>query len=133
MLGRAPRSGSRIEQYGGRSGRAVVQAVNGTLYEVAADGNLRPLAVGQDLPDGVEVRTAKDSDAMLQLRDGSVSRAARALRLFDVRDGNRPDGPARAAAALSSRRPSGGRGISMSPPPTARWPSPARCSAWSPA
>jgi hypothetical protein len=60
-----------MRQYGGQSGRAVVQAVNGTLYEVAADGNLRPLAVGGDLPDGVEIRTAKDSDAMLRLRDGS--------------------------------------------------------------
>jgi hypothetical protein len=61
-----------MNQYGGHSGRAIVQAVNGTLYEVSADGNLRPLATGQDLPDGVEVRTAKDSDAMLQLRDGST-------------------------------------------------------------
>ncbi len=61
-----------VGQYGGGSGRALVQAVNGTLYEVAADGNLRPLAVGGDLRDGVEVRTARDSDAMLQLRDGSV-------------------------------------------------------------
>jgi hypothetical protein len=61
-----------VDQYGGRSGRAFVQTVNGTLYEVTAEGNLRSLASGQELPDGVEVRTAKDSDAMLQLRDGSV-------------------------------------------------------------
>ena len=27
---------------------------------------------GQDLPDGIEIRTAKDSDAMLQLKDGSI-------------------------------------------------------------
>jgi hypothetical protein len=31
-----------------------------------------PLAQGRDLPDNVEIRTAKDSDAMLQLRDGSI-------------------------------------------------------------
>ena len=30
------------------------------------------LAAGQELPDGVEIRTAKDSDAMLQLKDGSI-------------------------------------------------------------
>src|SRR5262245_16496272 len=51
--------------------RAVVQTVNGALYEISSAG-IRPLAVGQELADGVEVRTAKDSSAMLQLRDGSV-------------------------------------------------------------
>jgi hypothetical protein len=56
---------------GARTGRAIVQTVNGSLYEITADG-IRPLAAGQPLPDGVEIRTAKDSDAMLQLRDGSV-------------------------------------------------------------
>jgi ferric-dicitrate binding protein FerR (iron transport regulator) len=45
--------------------------VNGSLYEISSTG-IRPLAAGQDLADGVEVRTAKDSSAMLQLRDGSV-------------------------------------------------------------
>ncbi len=53
------------------AGRAIVQTVNGSLYEITAEG-IRPLAAGQPLPDGVEVRTAKDSDAMLQLRDGSI-------------------------------------------------------------
>ena len=60
-----------IDQFGTRTGRAIVQTVNGTLYEVSAAG-IHPLLAGQDLPDGVELRTAKDSDAMLQLRDGSV-------------------------------------------------------------
>lgn len=60
-----------VDRFGNHTGRAIVQAVNGTLYEVSAAG-IRPLAVNQELPDGVEVRTAKDSDAMLQLRDGSV-------------------------------------------------------------
>ena len=60
-----------VDQYGNRTGRAIVQAVNGTLYEILPTG-IQVLAAGQDLPDGVEVRTAKDSDAMLQLKDGSV-------------------------------------------------------------
>ena len=60
-----------VDQYGARTGRAIVQSVNGTLYEVSAAG-IRPLAPGQALPDGIEVRTANDSDAMLELRDGSV-------------------------------------------------------------
>ena len=61
-----------VTQYGGGTGRAVVQSVNGTLFAVAADGTPRPLAAGQDLPDGIEIRTARDSGAMLQLRDGSL-------------------------------------------------------------
>ena len=60
-----------VDQYGTHTGRAIVQSVNGTLYELSASG-IRPLAAGQDLPDGVEIRTAKDSSAMLELRDGSV-------------------------------------------------------------
>jgi hypothetical protein len=60
-----------VDQFGGRTGRAIVQTVNGTLYEITPAG-IRQLAAGQDLPDNVEIRTAKDSDAMLELRDGSV-------------------------------------------------------------
>ena len=52
------------------TGRAIVQTVNGSLFEITAQG-IRPLAAGQLLPDGVEIRSAKDSSAMLQLRDGS--------------------------------------------------------------
>jgi hypothetical protein len=58
-------------QFGGASGRAIIQSVDGTLYAVSAAG-LQRLASGQDLPDGIELRTAKDSDAVLQLRDGST-------------------------------------------------------------
>jgi ferric-dicitrate binding protein FerR (iron transport regulator) len=61
-----------VGQYGGGNGRALVQSVNGTLFVLASDGILHPLSAGQDLPDGVEIRTAKDSTAMLQLRDGSL-------------------------------------------------------------
>jgi hypothetical protein len=57
---------------GAGNGRALVQSVNGTLFVLAADGTLHPLAAGQDLPEGTEIRTAKDSAAMLQLRDGSL-------------------------------------------------------------
>jgi hypothetical protein len=60
-----------VDQFGGRTGRAIVQTVNGTLYEITPAG-IRVLAAGQELPDGVEIRTAKDSDAMLELRDHSV-------------------------------------------------------------
>ncbi|HLK69193.1 MAG TPA: FecR domain-containing protein [Bryobacteraceae bacterium] len=60
-----------IDQYGVRTGHAIVQSVNGTLFQVSAAG-IQPIAAGQDLPDGVELRTAPNSDAMLLLRDGSV-------------------------------------------------------------
>ncbi len=60
-----------VDQFGGRTGRAIVQTATGTLYEITPAG-IRVLAAGQELPDNVEIRTAKDSDAMLQLRDGSV-------------------------------------------------------------
>ncbi|MEO8593280.1 MAG: FecR domain-containing protein [Candidatus Solibacter sp.] len=60
-----------VDQYGNHTGRAIVQAVNGTLYEILPTG-IQVLAAGQEFPDGVEVRTSKDSNAMLQLKDGSV-------------------------------------------------------------
>jgi len=59
-----------VDRYGAYTGRAIVKTVNGTLYEILPTG-IQPLAQGQDLPDGVEIRTAKDSGAVLQLRDGS--------------------------------------------------------------
>ncbi len=59
------------DQYGGRTGPAIVQSVNGALYEISA-GGIKPLQAGQSLPDGVEIRTAQDSDAMLLLHDGSL-------------------------------------------------------------
>ena len=60
-----------VDQFGNRTGHAIVQTVNGTLYEILPTG-IQVLAVGQELPDGIEIRTAKDSDAMLQLKDGST-------------------------------------------------------------
>ncbi len=41
------------------------------LYEILPTG-ITVLAAGQPLPDGIEIRTAKDSDAILQLKDGST-------------------------------------------------------------
>jgi len=60
-----------IVQSGPHAGRAMVQAVNGNLYAVSPAG-LRVMKAGEDLPDGVEIRTALDSGATLALRDGSV-------------------------------------------------------------
>ena len=58
------------DRFGERIGHAVVQSLDGTLFAVTADG-IRPLQAGQDLPSDIELRTAKDSDAVLQLADGS--------------------------------------------------------------
>lgn len=60
-----------VDQYGNSTGRAYVAALNGTLYEITANGT-QVLALNQDIPDGVEIRTAKDSDAVLHLKDGST-------------------------------------------------------------
>ena len=60
-----------VERSGALAGRARVESVNGALFQVAADGGLRTLAAGEDLPEGAEIRTAKDSGALLRLRDGS--------------------------------------------------------------
>ncbi len=59
------------DRFAPQPARAYVQAVNGSLYQITAAGVL-PLAVGQDLPEGVEIRTAKDSGAVVQLLDGST-------------------------------------------------------------
>jgi hypothetical protein len=60
-----------FDQFGGHSGRAIVQSVNGSLFEISSDG-IHQLPAGAALPDGIEIRTAKDSSAMLELRDGSL-------------------------------------------------------------
>ena len=60
-----------VNQNGEQTGHAIVQHLDGTLYKVTADG-IHPLLAGQDLPSDVELRTAKDSDAVLQLADGSL-------------------------------------------------------------
>jgi hypothetical protein len=60
-----------IDQFGSGTGRAYVQALNGQLYEITPNG-IQVLAMNGDLPDGVEIRTGKDSNAVLQLKDGSI-------------------------------------------------------------
>jgi hypothetical protein len=59
-----------VDRLGGGMTRPIVESVNGNLYEIT-DAGIMPLTAGQDLPDGVEIRTAKDSFAVLRLRDGS--------------------------------------------------------------
>ncbi|PWU08363.1 MAG: hypothetical protein C5B51_07995 [Terriglobia bacterium] len=71
-----------IAQFGGGSGPTLVQSVAGTLYEVNA-GGLHSVAAGTAVPAGMELRTARDSGAMLLLRDGStVEMGERADFLF---------------------------------------------------
>lgn len=60
-----------MSQQGGGTGRAIVKSLNGTLFVITADGN-RLLLENQDLPANVELRTAKDTNAMLELADGSL-------------------------------------------------------------
>ncbi len=59
-----------LDRFGGYTGNALVASVNGSLFAVSPSG-IRSLAAGAQMPDGVEIRTAKDSTAMLTLRDGS--------------------------------------------------------------
>jgi hypothetical protein len=77
-----------IEHSGAPGGRARVEAVSGWLYQVAADGALHPLAAGQSLPEGVEIRTAKDSDALLRLADGSSVELRERSSLFTSASAN---------------------------------------------
>lgn len=77
-----------VDRSGAPGGRARVEAVSGVLYQVAADGVLRPLAAGQNLPEGVEIRTAKDSDALLRLADGSSLELRERSSLFTTASAN---------------------------------------------
>jgi FecR protein len=51
--------------------RATVAIINGTLYRLSDTGSVAVKA-GDELPAGAEIRTAKDSSAMIRLRDGSM-------------------------------------------------------------
>ncbi len=77
-----------IQRSSGPVGRARVEAVSGVLYQVAADGSLHPLVAGQDLPAGAEIRTAKDSDALLRLGDGSSLELRERSSLFTTASAN---------------------------------------------
>src|SRR5687768_2770187 len=50
---------------------ATVESSNGVAF-VVSDEHIRPLAAGEELKKGERIRTAKDSDAVLRLRDGST-------------------------------------------------------------
>ena len=54
----------------GRTLAATVENANGSVY-VVSDLETRPLAAGEQLQKGERVRTAKDSNAILRLADGS--------------------------------------------------------------
>jgi hypothetical protein len=51
--------------------RTSVALINGTLYRISEAGNVAVKA-GEELPAGAEIRTAKDSGAVIRLRDGSL-------------------------------------------------------------
>ena len=55
---------------GPRGPEAVVESADGMLYRVTDNGSV-PLVRGAEVAAGVSIRTAKDSDAMVRLRDGS--------------------------------------------------------------
>jgi hypothetical protein len=59
-----------VDRLGGGATRPIIESVNGNLYEIT-DAGILPVAAGQDLLDDVELRTARDSSAVLRLRDGS--------------------------------------------------------------
>jgi hypothetical protein len=60
-----------VERSGAYGGRVRVETITGALYRVAGDGTLRAVATGQSVAASVEIRTAKDSDAVMRLADGS--------------------------------------------------------------
>lgn len=57
--------------FSGRTLAATVDSANGAVY-VVSDAQSRQLAPGEKLQKGERVRTAKDSDAVLRLADGST-------------------------------------------------------------
>jgi hypothetical protein len=77
-----------IERSGAPGGRARAEAVSGVLYQVAADGTLHLVTAGQNLPEGAEIRTAKDSDALLRLADGSSVELRERSNLFTTASAN---------------------------------------------
>ncbi len=72
------------DRFGAPTGQAIVASLDGTLYSVGANG-IQQLHKGDALPDGVELRTAKDSDAMLQLADGSQVEMRERSSLYTTR------------------------------------------------
>ncbi len=56
--------------YLGTGGNTVLQAANGTVYQVSGDA-LQRVTVGAEVPGASEIRTAMDSGAVVRLGDGS--------------------------------------------------------------
>jgi FecR-like protein/putative zinc finger protein len=67
--------------------RASVQSVSGTLHRVAAQQTIA-LAVGQEVGEGEPVRTARGSQALLRLRDGSIVEVGERSELSVTARGN---------------------------------------------
>ncbi len=60
----------RVIGPGSVGSRAVVEAAEGVLYRVSGNST-QALVQGQELPAGEQIRSAKESGAMIRLRDGS--------------------------------------------------------------
>src|SRR6185295_9714855 len=80
------------EMLAGGARMARVEAVEGTLYRVAADSS-RPLGAGETIDEGEEIRTAKGSTAVVRMADGSlIEMGERASFALDAgRQGNTID------------------------------------------
>ena len=61
-----------VDQYGDSHGSRDRPDREWRACTKSRHAGIRPIAAGQDLPDGIELRTAANSSAMLLLRDGSV-------------------------------------------------------------
>lgn len=73
---------------GAAAATARIESVDGTLFILTGSGNssLRPVAAGERLDEGDEVRTAKGSGAVVRLADGSlVELGERAALSYDAR------------------------------------------------
>ena len=53
------------------NGRMSVASVSGILYSVS-DGGVTPIFAGREIPEGQKIRTAKSSNAVVKLGDGSL-------------------------------------------------------------
>ena len=74
--------------------KTVIEAVNGTVFSASSQGT-QTVAAGAELSGG-EVRTARDSTAMVRLGDGSLVEVAERSAFTVSRGGKRFDNPPRA-------------------------------------
>ena len=73
LIGLGAAAWSVLQNYSGPAfaSSATVQAADGALYRVSP-GGARPLAAGEQVAGRESIRTAKDSHAVLRLKDGSL-------------------------------------------------------------